>query len=161
MEVQWKGMINTINMDLWKSFTIVFCRDFEYGCMFTGPKHYPILLYKVCFCFLPKLYLVHWVYILQKTINYFFYIDFTSHYIDFFFFIVLCCSAGVQCEPPKSIYARISPVLPIYYYGNVVTAECDIGYTIIIVRTHKEASATWWIAFYVNNYTFDNFFRKK
>ncbi|XP_053349858.1 complement C1s-1 subcomponent-like [Clarias gariepinus] len=38
----------------------------------------------------------------------------------------------VQCEPPKSIYARISPVLPIYYYGNVVTAECDIGYTIII-----------------------------
>lgn len=81
--------------------------------------------------------------------------------LTFFFIIVLCCSAGVQCEPPKSIYARISPVLPIYYYGNVVTAECDIGYTIIIVRTHKEASATWWIAFYVNNYTFDNFFRKK
>ncbi|XP_053486261.1 complement C1s subcomponent-like isoform X2 [Ictalurus furcatus] len=37
----------------------------------------------------------------------------------------------VQCESPKSINGRISPVLPTYYYRDVITAHCDIGYKII------------------------------
>ncbi|KAG7336048.1 hypothetical protein KOW79_000741 [Hemibagrus wyckioides] len=37
----------------------------------------------------------------------------------------------VQCESPKSTNMRISPVLSTYYYRDVITLQCDVGYKII------------------------------
>ncbi|KAF7708607.1 hypothetical protein HF521_017664 [Silurus meridionalis] len=49
----------------------------------------------------------------------------------------------VQCESPKNTNSRIIPVRPTYYYRDVITAQCDIGYKIIIKGEE------------FSNYTFD------
>lgn len=143
MEVQWKSSkVSMISLVLWKTFAIAFCLDVEYGSMSPDPTLYPNLIYNVFFLF--HTYVVLGSYTLDKYKLLF---VFTS--LQWF---VNCClvwhSPGVQCESPKSINGRISPVLPTYYYRDVITAQCDIGYKIIIVRTN-ETSTRWWIAFYI------------
>ncbi|KAK3572071.1 hypothetical protein QTP86_022307, partial [Hemibagrus guttatus] len=46
----------------------------------------------------------------------------------------------VQCESQKGTNMRISPVQSTYYYKDVITAQCDVGYKIIIKGVEVSSS---------------------